>query len=240
VNAPAPAPDLALQKRGAKHAKRHNARLERDVPLLVHAGIVQPMTADEGATRVAHILADAQEHLADVRALHERQEAEAVAAFRAAFPTDEGEVIVQWALWALPHGCAGWLTRTAQRLARGRLPPCLTNPAYWLPRSVVRVRLDGVCESSLTFWDGTVVVFGDDKDPAVRARSDELYAQCRAVLDHCAPIVSDPLLPVRLVIERPPKGPCAEKQSPLVLSPLSLRERHVRVMRHLRERPALP
>ena len=78
------------------------------------------------------------------------------------------------------------------------------------------------------------------KDPAVRARSDELYAQCRAVLDHCAPIVSDPLLPVRLVIERPPKGPCAEKQSPLVLSPLSLRERHVRVMRHLRERPALP
>lgn len=72
------------------------------------------------------------------------------------------------------------------------------------------------------------------------ARLDPIDAQCRAVLDHCAPIVSDPLLPVRLVIERPPKGPCAEKQSPLVLSPLSLRERHVRVMRHLRERPALP
>jgi len=232
--------DLALQKRGARHAKRHNQRLERDVPLLVRTGFVQPMTTEEGAARVAHFDASARDHLAGVRAIHERQETEAVAAFRAAFPTDEGEVIVRWALWALPHGCGGWLTRTARRLARGRLPPCLTNPAYWLPRSNVRVRLDGVCESSLTFWDGTVVVFGDDKDPAVRARCDELYAQCRALLDHCAPIVSDPLLPVRLVIERATKGPCAEKQAPLVLSPLTLRERHVRVMRHLRERPVLP
>lgn len=232
--------DLALQKRGARHAKRYNQRLKRDVPLFLHTGLVQPLTVDEGVARVARFDASAQDHLAAVRAFHTQQETEAIAAFRAAFPTDVGEVMVRWALWSLPHGCGGWLTRAARRLARGRLPPCLTNPACWLPRCVVRARMDGVCELSLVFWDGTSVVFGDNQDPAVRAQCDALYAQCRALLDHCAPIVSDPMLPVRLVIERAPKGPCAEKQAPLVLAPLTLRERHVRVMRHLRERPVLP
>lgn len=41
--------DARAAERASKHARRINERLERDVPLLLHAGVVAPVTSREAA-----------------------------------------------------------------------------------------------------------------------------------------------------------------------------------------------
>jgi hypothetical protein len=210
-----PAGPISDVGRGAHIAKNHNARAERDAPLLVHAGLVPLMSWQEGTARGREIMDAAdrsdRERREGEEALFARYFAELVAV-----DPDAAAVIAAWARWKLPVLIGALLLRKASRLLRaGREVPQLVDARYWLPHAV------GGRTAGLTYWTGDRVIFGDSGDAEARAACSAAFAEAVEFIESCAPL--------------PPEEPLRKSYGRW-----GLPRRHRVAMRHLRDRSPLP
>lgn len=214
-----PAGQISVEGSGAHHANNHNARLWRDVPLLVATGVTPLMNWQDGTARVAAIREGAERSNAERLASEEAAFAAAVAAVAAIDP-DAAVVLALHARWRLPLIiAASKLKRDLRRLRAGRTVTELVNARHWLPTSDVP-SINGEPVAALRYWTGDIVVFGSARDPEARAACDAAFAAAVAFVETCAPLVEEPLRPT--------------------FGPKGIPRRHRVVMRHLRERAPLP
>ncbi len=233
-----PAGPISVEGSGAHIANNHNARLMRDVPLLVVSGLVETMTPQEGA-RIAEVTrARTDLNHREMRAREEVAFAAAVAELEAIDP-DAAVVLAVWARWKLPVLIGALaLKKAARRLRAGRSVPQLTNARYWLPTSDVVV--DGQHVEGLRYWTGDVEVFGSAHDAVARDECRAAYATAGEFTQRCATIFDDPLTPCWIDLPARPAKKCDAGRPAMRVRVQTIAERHPRVMRQLRERSPLP